>query len=440
MIWKQEMECMARPELEKLQLQRLQVTVARVYAEVPFYKESLDRAGIKPADIRQLADISKLPFTTKDDIRMHYPYGLFAVPMKDIVRLHASSGTTGKPTVVGYTQKDLNIWSEAVARLAVAAGARPDDIAQICFGYGLFTGAFGLHYGLEQLGATVIPVSTGTTERQIMIMQDFGTTLLVGTPSYAMYLAETARQMGVDPRNLPVRLGLFGAESCSEEMRREVELAWGILATENYGLSEIIGPGVAGDCVHKQGMHIAEDHFYPEIVDPVTGEPLAPGETGELVFTTITKEGFPLLRYRTRDMTSLNYETCSCGRTMVRMNKVQGRTDDMLKIRGVNVFPTQIEGVLVSIPEIGPHYNIIVKKRGYLDEIEILVELANNALVDDFTALENLQGHIRHQLRNILSIDAKVRLVQPRTLERYEGKAKRIVDLRQMPEEGKPQT
>lgn len=430
MIWDREAECMDRAQLEKLQLLRLQDVVQRVYDNVPFYRQAMTDLGVKPADVQQLADVRLLPFTTKDDIRNHYPYDLFAVPMKDIVRIHASSGTTGKPTVVGYTKKDIELWAGVVARLVTAAGARQEDVAQIAFGYGLFTGAFGLHYGLEQLGATVVPVSTGGTERQIMLMQDFGTTVLVSTPSYALYLAETAQSLGVDPRSLQVRLGLFGAEGCSDEMRQEIEKIWGIEALENYGMSEIIGPGVSGECQYKAGMHIAEDHFYPEIVDPATGQAVEAGQAGELVITTITKEGFPLLRYRTRDITCLNYEPCGCGRTLVRMSKVQGRTDDMLKIRGVNVFPSQIEGVLVAIAEIGPHYNIIIRKKGYLDEIEILVELADEQLLDDFPALENLQHKIRHQLRGILSIDAKVRLVQPKTLERSEGKAKRIIDMR----------
>jgi phenylacetate-CoA ligase len=430
MIWDKKAECMARDEMEKLQLKRLRQTVRKVYDRVPFYRQALDEKGLKPDDIRSLADISDLPFTTKDDIREHYPYGLFSVPLKEIVRLHASSGTTGKPTVVGYTQRDIDLWTDVVARIVVAAGTTAEDVAQVAFGYGLFTGAFGLHYGLEKAGATIVPASTGNTERHIMLMQDFGTTVLVGTPSYSLYLAETAQGMGIDPKTLRLRLGLFGAEGCSEEMRQEIERIWGITALENYGMSEIIGPGVSGECHLKQGMHINEDHFFPEIVDPATGEPLPYGQIGELVLTTLTKEGLALLRYRTRDITSLNPEPCRCGRTLIRMAKVQGRTDDMLKIRGVNVFPSQIESVLVGIPEVGPHYNIFVRKKGYLDEIEITVELVDETLLDDFHVLDSLQDKIRHKLKVVLSIDANVRLVQPKTLARSEGKAQRVFDLR----------
>ncbi|MCM0760851.1 phenylacetate--CoA ligase [Sporomusa sphaeroides DSM 2875] len=430
MIWDKDAECMARKPMEELQLERLRQVVQRVYENVPFYRQALDNAKVGLNHIRSLQDISLLPFTTKDDIRNNYPYGLFSSPMKKIVRLHASSGTTGKPTVVGYTKNDIELWAEMVTRLAVAGGATEDDVAQVAFGYGLFTGAFGLHYGLERLGAAIVPASTGNTERQIMLMQDFGTTVLVSTPSYALYLAETAYSMGIDAKSLNVRLGLFGAEGCSEELRQVIERMWGISAVENYGMSELIGPGVSGECECKAGLHINEDHFYPEIIDPVTGTPLPYGETGELVITTMTKEGFPLLRYRTRDITSLNPEPCKCGRTLVRMNKVQGRTDDMLKIRGVNIFPSQIESVLVGIQEIGPHYNIIVRKKGYLDDLEVMVELADDTLLEDFRKLEGLQDMIRHKLRVILSIDATVRLVQPKTIARSEGKAKRIIDLR----------
>lgn len=430
MIWDKKAECMPRDQLAQLQLERLRKTVERVYAQVPFYSRALDERGVKPEDIRELADIRRLPFTTKDDIRDNYPFGLFSLPLKRIVRLHASSGTTGKPTVVGYTQQDIDLWTEVVARIVSAAGATAEDVAQVAFGYGLFTGAFGLHYGLEKAGATLVPASTGNTERHIMLMQDFDTTVLVCTPSYSLYLAETAQCMGIDPKSLKLRLGLFGAEGCSEEMRQEIERIWGITALENYGMSEIIGPGVSGECLEKQGLHINEDHFFPEIVDPATGEPLPYGQTGELVLTTITKEGFALLRYRTRDITSLNPEPCRCGRTLIRMAKVQGRTDDMLKIRGVNVFPSQIEGVLVGIPEIGPHYNIFVRRKGYLDEIEIAVELADETLLDEFHVLDSLQDKIRHKLKVVLSIDAAVRLVQPKTLARSEGKAQRIFDLR----------
>jgi len=429
-IWDKQAECMDRPQMKGLQLERLGKTVQRVYDHVPFYRKVLDEKNIKPSDIRSLADIQRLPFTTKEDMRNNYPFGLFTVPLKEIVRLHASSGTTGKPTVVGYTQHDLDLWSDMVTRLAVAAGARSDDVVQIAFGYGLFTGAFGLHYGLERLGATIVPASTGNTERQIMLMKDFGATILVSTPSYSLYLAETAQSMGVDPKSLNLRLGLFGAEGCTEEMRQEIERRWGISATENYGLSEIIGPGVSGECECKQGMHINEDHFYPEIVDPATGETLPHGELGELVLTTISKEGFPLIRYRTRDITSLNPEPCRCGRTLIRMTKVKGRSDDMLIIRGVNVFPSQIEGVLMGITEIGPHYTITVRKKGHLDEIDITVELTDDTMIDDFQGLERLRKDIRHKLKVVLSIDSAIHLVHPRTMARSEGKAQRVIDLR----------
>lgn len=430
MIWSKEAECMPRSERQALQLTRLKTTVERVYENVPFYRERLDSIGLKPDDIRCLEDLQRIPFTVKEDLRSNYPYGLFATPMKEIVRLHASSGTTGKPTVVGYTQGDLNTWSELVARLVVTAGAGPEDIAQVAFGYGLFTGAFGLHYGLERVGVTVIPISSGNTEKQIMLMQDFETTILVSTPSYAMYMVEVAEGMGINPADLKLRLGLFGAEGSTEEMRRELERRWHITATENYGLSEIIGPGVSGECIHKSGMHIAEDHFLCEIIDPGTGEVLKNGEKGELVISTITKEGLPLLRYRTRDITRLIHAPCDCGRTLARMEKVQGRSDDMLIIRGVNVFPSQIEGVLISMADVGPHYEILVKKHGYMDALEINVEVIDGRLLERFSELEALAHKIRHQLRTILSIDAMVNLVEPRSLKRYEGKAKRVIDLR----------
>ena len=355
---------------------------------------------------------------------------MFAVPINQIVRLHASSGTTGKPTVVGYTKNDLKTWSELVARMVVETGVNEDDIAQISFGYGLFTGAFGLHYGLERLGATVVPISTGNTERQIRLMKDFRSTVLVSTPSYAMYMAEVAEKLGFKPEQLSLRIGLFGSEASTDEMLSELERKWGILATENYGLSEVMGPGISGDCYMKCGMHIAEDHFIPEIIDPDTGQVLPPGEEGELVLTTITKEGLPILRYRTRDITSLNYEPCPCGRTLVRMSKVQGRTDDMLIIKGVNVFPSQIESVLMSIEDIAPHYEIIVKRERYLDILEINIEVSDARLLERFSDLESLRNKISSELKTILQIDARVNLVEPQTLKRFEGKAKRVIDMR----------
>ncbi len=428
MVWNPDIECMGRTELAALQLSRLKTTVQKVYENVPHYRKKFDRIGLKPEHIKTLRDIEKIPLTTKEDLRENYPYGMFAVPMRDIVRIHASSGTTGKSTVVGYTKADIDTWAELVARLAVAAGASSDDIAQVAFGYGLFTGAFGLHYGLEKIGAAVIPISSGNTERQIDIMNDFGSTVLISTPSYALYMCEVAERMNKVPSSL--RLGLFGAEGHTEEMRREIEKRWGITATENYGLSEIIGPGVSGECIHKEGMHIAEDCFYPEIINPETGETLPAGEKGELVLTTINKEGLPLLRYRTKDITWLNEERCQCGRTTMRMAKVQGRSDDMLIIRGVNVFPSQIESVLLGMGEVGPNYEIIVTREGYLDKIEVLVEVSDPSLLERFADLETLAEKIRNKLQTILLLDAKVTLVNPMSLKRFEGKAKRVTDLR----------
>lgn len=424
------MECMSRRSMGALQLERLKDAVKRAYENVPFYRKRFDDIGLKPEHIQTLKDIEKIPFTTKDDLRDNYPYDMFAVPMKRIVRLHASSGTTGKPIVVGYTKRDMEHWTEAVARLIVAAGGTDEDIAQVVFGYGLFTGGFGLHYGLERVGITVVPASSGNSERQLMLMQDFGTTIIVGTPSYVLYLSEIAEEKGITRNKHKLRLGLFGGEGHTPEMRAEIEKRWGILATENYGLSEITGPGVSGECVHQCGMHINEDYFYPEIIDSDTGNTLGYGEKGELVLTTLTKEGIPMLRYRTKDITVLNPEQCKCGRTNVRMNKILGRTDDMLIIRGVNVFPSQIESVLVGMEHIGPHYQIIVTKKGFMDEIEVLVELIDGRMLERFSELEKLERDIRHKLKTVLQIDARVRLVEPKSIERFVGKAKRVIDLR----------
>ena len=423
------METVSRDELASLQLSRLQKTVAHAYQNVAMYRRKLDEAGVRPEDIRSLDDIRLLPFTVKDDLRDNYPFGLFAVPMRDVVRIHASSGTTGKATVVGYTKNDLEMWAEAVARLAAAGGATKDDIAQISFGYGLFTGALGLHYGLERLGATVIPVSAGNTERQITLMRDFGATLLVATPSYAMYLAETAERMGA-LGDLKVKIGLVGAEGSTEELRNKIAEKLGAVVTENYGLSEIIGPGVSGECVCHSGMHINEDLFYVEILDPDTGEPVKEGETGEVIITPLMKEALPILRYRTHDLSRLLPGECPCGRTTRRMAQLTGRTDDMLIIRGVNVFPSQIEGVLLTVKGIGPHYEIVVTRENYLDRLEVVVELLDSSLLEKWSELEAVQQKIQHELRVILQLDAKVTLVSPNTLKRYEGKAKRVKDLR----------
>ncbi len=430
MFWQKDIETMERPELEALQLERLKRIVAYVYDRVPFYRKRLDDAGVKPDKIKVLSDIQYIPYTTKDDIRDTYPFGLFAVPQKEIVRIHASSGTTGNPTVVGYTKNDLETWSDCVARLVTAAGATNEDIVQIAFGYGLFTGALGLHYGLERIGATVVPTSTGNTEKQLKLMRDFGTTALVSTPSYALYIAEVAADIGIDCRDLKVRLGLFGSEGCSIEMRTKVEEAWNLFATDNYGMSELMGPGVSGECRLRCGMHFAEDHFLPEIIDPKTGDVKPRGEEGELVVTTLTKEGIPLLRYRTKDITRIHYEKCECGRTHARMDKPLGRSDDMLKIKGVNVFPTQIESVLVSIPEVGPQYQIVLDQKNYMDTFEINIEVSDPKLLESFSELENLQQSVRHKLQTVLGLDAKINLVEPRSLERFVGKAKRVIDYR----------
>ena len=430
MIWAKE-ETMSRAKIESLQLERLKETVARVYEKVMPYRRKMEEAGVKPEEIQTLKDLAKLPFVTKQDMRDNYPFGLFAVPKDDLVRIHASSGTTGKPTVVGYTQKDLEVWTECVSRIAAMGGATSKDVAQICFGYGMFTGALGLHFGLENMGAALVPSSTGNTEKQIMYMKDFGTTLLVATPSYALRIAEVARQMGIDPqKDLKIKIGLVGSELLTEAMRTEMHKLWGedMLVTSNYGMSELMGPGVSGECEYLSGMHINEDFFIPEIINPKTGEVLAPGEKGELVITCIYKEALPLIRYRTKDVTRLIYEPCKCGRTTVRMENLDGRTDDMLKIRGVNVFPSQIEEVLLGIDEIGPHYEIIVTRKNHSDILEIRVELVEP--VDSYRKLEALEKKIKQKLRIVLGLDAKIRLESPNTLQRFEGKAQRVKDLR----------
>lgn len=432
MIWAKE-ETMTRAEIEQIQLERLKETVKRVYEKVPAYRKKMDEAGVKPEDVQTLKDLQKLPFTTKQDMRDNYPFGLFAVDKSEIVRIHASSGTTGKPTVVGYTKKDLETWAECVARLAVMGGATKDDICQICFGYGMFTGALGLHNGLERIGAAIIPSSTGNTEKQLMYMKDFGTTLLVATPSYALRIAEVANSIGIDPKkDLNLKIGLVGSELLTEAMRQEMHKAYGddMIVTQNYGMSELIGPGVSGECEFLNGMHINEDHFIAEVINPETGEVLPAGEKGELVVTCITKEALPLIRYRTRDITRLMYEKCKCGRTTARMENLSGRTDDMLKIRGVNVFPSQIEEVLLSVDEIGPHYEIIVDRKGHSDILTIRVELAPEKMTDSYKEIEAIEGKIKNKLKIVLGLDAIIKLESPNTLQRFEGKAKRVTDLR----------
>ncbi|MCW3488707.1 phenylacetate--CoA ligase family protein [Dethiobacter alkaliphilus] len=431
MVWDAAKEMMDKEEMRREQLPLLQQTIRNVYENVPFYRELFDREGVHPDDLQTLEDVQKFPFTTKDALRDNYPYGLFARPMKDIVRLHASSGTTGKPIVVGYTQNDIDMWSNLIARLATMAGVSQDDVAQICFSYGLFTGGFGLHYGLEKAGATVVPASVGNTEKQIMLIQDFDVNVLVCTPTYALYLSEVANDMGLDPRKLSLRVGMFGGEPWTENMRTQIEERLGIVATDNYGLSEIVGPGVAGECQARAGLHINEDHFLVEVIDPETGEVLPDGEEGELVFTSLTKEAFPIIRYRTKDISVLNREACSCGRTGARMRKVTGRTDDMLIIGGVNVFPSQIESVLMEIPEVAPHYLIVVdKKKAFLDDLEVHVELNREKFTGSFRDLEAVEKKISRKLANVLTVSPRVKLVEPKSLERSTGKAKRVLDKR----------
>lgn len=428
--WNEQAETMSRDELEALQLSRLGTILNRVYDHVPFYKARFDAEGITPNDIKTFDDFRKIPFTTKAEMQANYPYKMFAVPMEDIIRVHASSGTTGQPTVVGYTRQDLDTWSELIARLLTAAGVTNKDIVQVSFGYGLFTGGFGLHYGIEKVGATVIPVSSGNTDRQLQIMQEFGSTVTICTPSYAVYLGEAIAERGIQDK-IKLRVGCFGAEPWTEAMRKEIEARLNISATDNYGLSEVMGPGVSYECLEKNGMHINEDNFIAEIINPDTGEVLPYGETGELVITTLTKEGIPVLRYRTRDITSLMPEKCACGRTFVRMAKPHGRSDDMLIIRGVNVFPSQIETVLVEMAETEPHYELIVTREGALDSVEIKVELNEEFFSDEMKVMHELEMKIKNRLKNALGLSGKVTLVAPKTIERTVGKAKRVIDLRE---------
>ena len=432
MIYNEKSECMKRDELRREQGERLRDAVRRAYEHVPFYRRRFDEHGVKPQDIRSIDDIRKLPFTTKSDFRDHYPFGLFAVPLRDIVRVHASSGTTGKPTVVGYTRQDIDTWAECIARTLACGGGTPDDILQVAYGYGLFTGGLGLHFGGEKLGATVIPMSAGNTKKQIMLMQDFGTTLLACTPSYSLQVAEEAAQDGIDLRKLKLKTGYFGAEPWTETMRRQIEQRLPLKAIDIYGLSEVMGPGVSSECLEQHGLHVFEDHFYPEIINPDTGEPVAPGQKGELVFTCLTKQSTPLIRYRTRDISSLDETPCACGRTHRRMARITGRTDDMLIIRGVNVFPSQIEHVLMDIEHVEPHYVIVVDKTGALDELEIKVEVSERLFSDEIRKLEALRQRIFDEMRSVLGVSAKITLVEPKTIERTLGKAKRVIDKREV--------
>jgi phenylacetate-CoA ligase len=432
MIWNEHYECMDREQMREVQSKRLCETVERVYHNVPFYRKKMQELGLEPRDIKTIDDLPKLPFTTKQDLRDNYPYGLFAAPMSEIVRIHASSGTTGRPTVVGYTRKDISTWAEAVARMLTCAGAKKNDFIQISYGYGLFTGGLGIHYGSERIGATVIPTSGGNTKKQIQLMQDFGSTVLACTPSYALYLAESMEEMQIDPESLKLRIGIFGAEPWTENLRKEIEEKLKIKAMDIFGLSEVIGPGVSCECNIQDGLHINEDFFVPETIDPNTLKPKAIGEIGELVFTTIAKEGLPLLRYRTRDLTQLNDKPCDCGRTTIRMAKCTGRTDDMLIIRGVNVFPSQIESILLEIGETKPHYLLIVDRKNNLDTLEIWVEVGGEYFSDEISKLERLTSKIQGNIESILGLTAKVKLVEPKTIDRSEGKSVRVIDKRKL--------
>jgi phenylacetate-CoA ligase len=432
MYWEEDKECMPRDALEQLQLERLQATLYRVATHVPFYRKKFRKLQIDPDGFRSLEELRNLPFTTKNDLRQNYPYGLFAVPLRDIVRVHSSSGTTGTATVVGYTKNDIKTWSNMTARVLTSAGVGKDDVVQIAFGYGLFTGGFGLHYGAERVGASVIPISSGNTKRQIQIMEDFKTTALVCTPSYGLLLADIMQEMDININALDLRFGLFGGEPWSEGMREEIQHKLNIQATDNYGLSEVMGPGVAGECPERNGLHINEDHFLIEIINPETLEPAKPGEIGEVVITTLTKEAFPVIRYRTRDLTRIIEEPCACGRTLRRMERILGRTDDMLIIKGVNVYPMQIEAVLFDIEGTEPHYQIIVEREGRLDKITVLVEVVEEIFFDQMKKQRQLVDHIKKRLAGELGIGIDVKLVEEKSLERFEGKAQRVIDKRKL--------
>ncbi|MBQ0105027.1 MAG: phenylacetate--CoA ligase [Armatimonadetes bacterium] len=433
MLYFNNSECMEREARRLVQLERLKKQIRNAYDNVPMYKKKFEEAGIVPEDIRELGDLKIVPFTVKDDFRANYPFGIFGVPMDKIVRLHASSGTTGKPVVVGYTKDDLDMWDECMARTLTAGGVTKEDIVQVTFGYGLFTGGFGAHGGSQRLGSTTIPMSSGNTKKQIMIMQDFGSTVLCCTPSYALQIAETAAGMGIDPKTLPIKRCFLGAEPWTEAMRNEIEERLGVKAYNIFGLTEVLGPGVAYECFCQNGMHVNEDFFIAEIVDPKTFEPLPEGEPGELVFTTLTKQGVPVLRYRTKDITSISYEKCPCGRTSGKMARIMGRTDDMLIIRGVNVFPGQIEEILLNIEGVEPQYLIILDRENSVsDNFEILVEVSEGILQDEVRAMENLQKRILSEIHSVIGLNPKIRLVEPYTIERSEGKVKRVIDRREL--------
>jgi len=432
MIWNEKAECMSKDEREELQLKNLQNVVKRAYETVPYYQKRFDKEGIKPEDIKTMDDIHRLPFTTKNDLRDAYPFGMFAVPRREIVELHTSSGTTGKPTVSGYTKKDIEIWSEVMARGLTMFGATEDDIIQNTHGYGLFTGGFGVHYGAQKLGAMVIPISTGQTRRQIEIMKDFGATILIVTPSYGLYLAEVAKEEGLDNDEMKLKAVGFGAEMWTEEMRQEIQRRFNAPAYNIYGLTEIIGPGVALECPEQDGLHVMEDHFYPEIIDPQSTKVLSEGEKGELVLTSLTRHGMPIIRFRTKDITSLQSGTCPCGRTMIKMDRITGRTDDMLKIRGVAVFPSQIEKALLKIDGLEPHYQIIVTRPQHLDELEVQVETSPELFSDEVKELVNIKKKIENRVHDEIGLRVNVTLVEPKTLPRSEGKAVRVIDKREL--------
>jgi phenylacetate-CoA ligase len=433
MIWNEKVETLNLRDLKDIQSNYLKNLVAYVYKNCKVYKDKLDKAGIKPDKINSIDDIKRLPFTTKIDMRDNYPYGLFCTDQKNVIELHVSSGTTGNPTLVGYTRDDIKLWSEVMARAIACAGGEPGDTIQIAYGYGLFTGGLGFHYGALEMGLRIIPISSGQTNRQLKIMEDFKPKILACTPSYALYMAEEASEMGIDPKKGNWKIGIFGAEPWSEQMRTEIEQAWNMLATDVYGLSEIIGPGVAQECPNKKGLHIFSDVFYPEIINPNTGEPVKEGEDGELVITTLTKQAIPFIRYRTRDIVSINYEKCKCGRTSPRISKIKGRTDDMIVVRGINVFPSQIEHVLLGIEGTEPYYQIVVDRQKHqLDEVEVLVEVNSKIFSDEVKKLEELKRKIKKEIETVLSIGVKVTLVEPKTIERSMGKAKRVIDKRQI--------
>ncbi len=429
-MYQPDLETMSRERLGTLQLERLKALLQRVYDNVEMYRRKFDDAGFDPRSLESLEDLKRVPFTVKDDLRAAYPYGMFAVPLRDIVRVHSSSGTTGQITVVGYTKGDVDRWADLMARTFACGGATPEDLIQVGYGYGLFTGGLGAHYGAERLGALTIPISGGNTKRQVQVLKDFGVTVLACTPSYALRIAETAVEMGIDPRDLPLRVGVFGAEPWSESMRVQIQDALGVKAIDIYGLSEVMGPGVASECLHQDGLHVFEDHFLVEIVDPDTLEPVPDGQTGEVVFTTLTKEGIPVIRYRTRDISRIIPGECGCGRTFRRMERVTGRSDDMLIIRGVNVYPSQIEQVLVGIPNVAPHYQVVLTKSGTMDKVEVHVEVSPDFSFDEVRELESLRRRVKGEIESALAVSIDVKLVEPKSIARSEGKAKRVVDLR----------